>query len=68
LDAQKSKARIDTNRATVEIFEKEEILNKIRNKFFDVFKRLPEENIAVIDAGGSVDEVAEKIAAVVDNL
>ena len=68
LDAEKSKARIDTNRATVEIFEKEEILNKIRNKFFDVFKRLPNENIAIVDAGGSVDEVAEKIAAVVDKL
>ncbi len=68
LDAEKSKARIDTNRATVEIFEKEEILNKIRSKFFDVFKRLPDENIAIVDASGSVDEVAEKIAAVVDKL
>lgn len=68
LDAEKSKARIDTNRATVEIFEKEEILNKIRSKFFDVFKRLPEENIAIVDASGSVDEVAEKIASVVDKL
>lgn len=66
LDAEKSKARIDTNRATVEIFEKEEILNKIRNKFFDVFKRLPDENIAIIDASGSVNEVFEKISEVVD--
>ena len=66
LDAEKSKARIDTNRATVEIFEKEEILNKIRNKFFDVFKRLPDENIAIIDASGSVEEVFEKISEVVD--
>jgi dTMP kinase len=68
LDAEKSKSRIDTNRATVEIFEKEEILNKIRGKFFDVFRRLPDENIAVIDASGTVDEVAEKISAVVDAL
>jgi len=68
LDAEKSKARIDTNRATVEIFEKEEILNKIRSKFFDVFKRLPNENIAIVDASGSVDEVAEKISAIVDKL
>ena len=66
LDAEKSKARIDTNRATVEIFEKEEILNKIRNKFFDVFKRLPDENIAIIDASGSVDEIADEIFRVVD--
>ena len=68
LDAEKSKARIDTNRATVEIFENEETLDKIRNKFFDVFKRLPDENIAIIDASGSVDEVFEKISAVVDKL
>lgn len=68
LDAEKSKSRIDTNRATVEIFEKEEILNKIRGKFFDVFRRLPDENIAVIDASGTVDEVAEKISAVVKTL
>ena len=66
LDAQKSKERIDTNRATVEIFEKEEILNKIRGKFFDVFSRLPDENIEIIDASGSVDDVAEKISEVVD--
>ena len=68
LDAEKSKSRIDSNRATVEIFEKEEILNKIRNKFFDVFKRLPEENIKIVDASGSVDEVAQKISDIVDKL
>ncbi len=66
LDAEKSKARIDTNRATMEIFENEETLNKIRNKFFDVFKRLPDENIAIIDASGSVDEIADEIFRVVD--
>ncbi len=68
LDAQKSKSRIDTNRATIEIFEKEDVLNKIRNKFFDVFDRLPDENIAIIDASGSIEEVAEKISQVVDSL
>lgn len=68
LDAEKSKSRIDTNRATVEIFEQAEILDKIRNKFFDVFARLKDENIEIIDASGTVDEVAEKIASVVDKL
>ena len=68
LDADSSKARIDTNRATVEIFEKAELLNKIRNKFFDVFNRLRDENIEIIDASGNIDEVAQKIASVVDKL
>ena len=66
LDANKSKSRIDTNRATVEIFEKSEILEKIRNKFFDVFSRLDDENIKIIDASGTVEEVAEKIASAID--
>lgn len=68
LDAEKSKSRIDTNRATVEIFEQAEILDKIRNKFFDVFNRLKDENIEIVDASGTVDEVAGKIASVVDKL
>ena len=68
LDAEKSKSRIDTNRATVEIFEKEEILNKIRDKFFEVFKKLPNENIQIVDAWGTIDEVSERINAVVDKL
>lgn len=68
LDAEKSKSRIDQNRATVEIFEKAELLEKIRNKFFDVFKRLEGENIKIIDAGGSVAEVAQKISSVVDEI
>ena len=68
LDANKSKERIDTNRATVEIFEHSSLLSKIRRKFFDVFSMLKDENIEIIDASGTVDEVAVKIAAAVDKL
>ncbi len=68
LDAEKSKSRIDSNRATVEIFEKSAILDKIRNKFFDVFARLENENIEIIDASGDVAEVSRKIAEVIDKL
>ncbi len=66
LDADSSKSRIDNNRATVEIFEKAELLNKIRNKFFDVFNRLQNENIKIIDASGSVEEVFAKICKAVE--
>ena len=68
LDAESSKSRIDSNRATVEIFEEEEILNSIRKRFFDVFALLKDENICVIDASGSIDSVFEKVAEVVDKL
>lgn len=66
LDADKSKSRIDTNRATVEIFEKTELLNKIRSKFFDIFDRLSGENVKIIDASGTVEEVFAKICAAVE--
>ena len=66
LDADSSKSRIDNNRATVEIFEKAELLNKIRNKFFDVFNRLQDENIKIIDASGSVEDVFAKICKAVE--
>lgn len=68
LDANSSKSRIDSNRATVEIFEQSALLDKIRNKFFDVFKRLDGENIQIVDASGTVSEVAEKIAEIIDKL
>lgn len=66
LDADKSKSRIDTNRATVEIFEKTELLNKIRSKFFDIFDRLSGENVKIIDASGTVEEVFAKICAAIE--
>ena len=40
LDAESSKKRIDANRATVEIFEETDTLQRIRNKFFEVFDKL----------------------------
>lgn len=68
IDADSSKSRIDKNRATVEIFEKAELLEKIRNKFFDVFKRLKDENIKIVDASQSVEEVARRISLLVDEI
>lgn len=68
LDANSSKSRIDSNRATIEIFEQSAILDKIRNKFFDVFNRLDGENIQIVDASGTVSAVAEKIAEIIDKL
>ncbi len=61
IDAEASKQRIDENRATVEIFENTKTLDKIRNKFFEVFKRLDNENIHIVNAADSVENVAAKI-------
>lgn len=46
-----------------EIFENYEVLSRTRKMFFDVFERLEAggENIVVINASGSIEEIAEKI-------
>lgn len=66
LDAESSKKRIDANRATVEIFEKTEMLDKIRNKFFEVFNKLENENIHIVNAADSIEAVADKIYSIVE--
>lgn len=66
LDAESSKKRIDANRATVEIFEKTEVLEKIRNKFFEVFEKLENENIHIVNAADSIEAVADKIYSIVE--
>lgn len=69
LDAESSKKRIDSQRASVDIFEEStEILNSIRKKFFEVFERLPDENIKIVNAGRTVSEIAEDIAKIADGL
>ena len=63
LSPEKSLARIGGRGANVEIYENLEYLTKTRKMFFDVFERLKSkgENIAVIDASGSVETVANAV-------
>ncbi len=59
-----SMARINANRSAdeIEIYENEEYLTSIRKRFYNVIDALKEkENIVVINADGTVDEVAEQI-------
>jgi dTMP kinase len=68
LTPDKSLERIGKRADTpTEIYENYDYLEKTRRMFFDVFDRLRErgENIAVIDASGSPEEIAEKILACV---
>ncbi|MBE6584243.1 MAG: dTMP kinase [Ruminococcaceae bacterium] len=53
-------ARVDVPR---EIYENYEYLEKTRKMFFDVFERLKQrgEKIVIIDASGSVDDIAARI-------
>ncbi len=65
LTPEKSLERIGNRGEAKEIYENIEYLTKTRAMFFDVFERLREggENIAVIDASGSVEEIAERVLA-----
>lgn len=68
---EKSMERINANRSEdeIEIYENTEYLTSIRKRFYNVIDTLKEsENIIVINADGTVDEVAEKIEEAVMKL
>ena len=63
LSPEKSLERIGKRGEATEIYENYDYLTKTRAMFFDVFEKLRSkgENIAIIDASGSVAEVAEQV-------
>ena len=65
LTPEKSLERIGKRGEAVEIYENFDYLTKTRETFFSVFDKLRErgEKIAVIDASGTVEEVAQKVIA-----
>lgn len=68
LSPEESLRRIARDRTSTEIYEKKEILEAVREKFFGVFREL-DDRVAIIDTTGlSIDEVAEKVAAAVEGL
>ena len=62
LDPDSAMERIGSDRAVTEIYEKKSKLESIRNKYFSLFSCLDEkENIKIVDATKSIDEIAQKI-------
>ncbi len=54
--------RININRGTTELFEKTDILTKVRNKYFEAFDKLKnEENIFIVDGNRDIDAIASDI-------
>ncbi len=54
--------RILANRDTVEIYETEEKLAKVRDAYFAAFEKMKDcENVKIINGEGTVDEIAEEI-------
>ena len=66
LAPEESLKRISKDRTTTEIYEKLDVLQSVRERFFKVFDILKDsDNIKIIDTtGDTIDEVAEKIFAV----
>lgn len=67
LTPENSLERIGKRGEATEIYENYEYLTKTRAMFFDVFRRLEArgEKIAIIDACGSIEEVAERVLSAV---
>lgn len=62
LTPEQSLERIGRGRATKEIYEDEEKLERVRNRFFEVFELLEgSDNIKVVDASRTPAEIADEI-------
>ena len=69
LTPEQSLARINADRVSREIYEEESRLQAVRDKFYHVFDLLRERDvICVIDASGSVDEVAVRVVSAVEEV
>ena len=61
--------RIERDRFQTELFEKEDRLIKVRDKYYEAFDKLKDvENVAIVDANANIDIVAEKIWDTVSKL
>ena len=66
LTPEQSLARISRGRMTQEIYENKQKLEQVRQKFYNVFDRLGDEDrIIIIDANRPAEEIAEEIYSIV---
>ena len=69
LTPQQSMERISKGRVTTEIYETEEQLTKVRDRFLSVFESLEgRDNVKIVNAAGSIEEIHERICQIVDEL
>ncbi len=69
LTPEQSLARISAGRVSREIYEEESRLQAVRDKFYHVFELLRErDTVRIIDASGSVDEVAARVSTAVEEV
>ena len=69
LTPQQSMARISKGRVTTEIYETEEQLTKVRNRFLTVIESLKgRDDVRIVNAAGTIEEIHEDICRIVDEL
>ena len=69
LTPQQSMARISKGRVTTEIYETEEQLTKVRNRFLTVIESLRgRDDVRIVNAAGTIEEIHEDICKIVDEL
>lgn len=61
LPAAECDRRIEEGRSSREIFEKLETIKAIRGKYLEVFERIPDHNVKIINASGSPETVSKRI-------
>ena len=68
LSPEESMKRITKGRTSTEIYEKAETLATFRARYMEVFEKLSAqgEKIAIIDASGTIEQAAAKIASVIE--
>ncbi len=69
LTPEQSMARISKGRVTTEIYETEEQLTKVRNRFLTVIESLKgRDDVRIVNAAGTIEEIHEDICRIVDEL
>lgn len=68
LSPEESMERITRGRTSLEIFETTDRLARVREQFRRVFDSLPGENIRVVNAARSIEEIHRQICEIVDSL
>ena len=61
LDPDIALERIRKNRQKTELFEKKSRLEKVRQNYFDVFGKMKDENVVIIDGNQTPEVMAEEI-------
>lgn len=61
-------SRIESGRVSREIFEDRDTIERVRKQYFEVFKRLPDHKISVINAARSPVDVSRDVICEVDKL